>query len=187
MNNQILLIEDDVLVLKSLEKTLKNEGYVVKTAKDGQSGLKLLQEGNFNLVISDIRMPGIDGIQTIEKLRTSGKGEMRQVPVILITGYASEEAPIDAFRLKVSDYILKPFNNDELLATVKRVLENAGTDSSEMKDLLIQVKKLLHQYREGHERQVFEDQDLRRLLDQIDALLFSIEKEILKHTPIQPS
>ena len=80
-----------------------------------------MSEKTPDLVISDIRMPGADGISLIKKIKDTGS-KNAQTPVILITGYASEDAPIDAIKLGVKDYILKPFDLDELLTSVRKYI-----------------------------------------------------------------
>jgi DNA-binding response OmpR family regulator len=117
----ILLVDDDVLVVKSIKRLLEQNGYSVEIAKSGAEGLEKLRSGCYDLVICDIRMPGVSGIATAKELR-EGKGFERNssVPFIFITGYASEEAPIEAIKLKAADYILKPFDVEELLTSVKK-------------------------------------------------------------------
>ena len=121
MPKKILLIDDDVLVLKSVKKLLESQGYEVVPAKNYEEAIKVAESGNFNLIISDIRMPGDDGIKTVAKVKEIIKQSTKaDIPSIFMTGYASEEAPIDAIKLGAKDYILKPFDLDELILSVKR-------------------------------------------------------------------
>lgn len=121
MSKSILLIDDDPLVLKSIRNLLLREGYAVDCAKTAVEAGDKFQTKSFQLVICDIRMPGEDGITAIRKLRELAKEETQAwVPCIFITGYASEEAPIEAIKLEAKDYLLKPFDLDELLASVRR-------------------------------------------------------------------
>ena len=120
MSKRILLIDDDALVLKSVRKLLENNGYEVVSAKNCQEAIKIAESGNFHLIISDIRMPGENGLATVRKIKDMLKQSTRvEVPSIFMTGYASEEAPIDAIKLGAKDYLLKPFDLDELLTSVK--------------------------------------------------------------------
>lgn len=117
---RILLVDDDVLVLKTIERLLTSNGYDVITARDGEQALSALEKEHVDLILSDIRMPRLDGIDALRKFRQSEEQEIGQKPVILITAYASEEAPIDAIKLGAKDYILKPFDLDELLESIKK-------------------------------------------------------------------
>lgn len=119
---QILLIDDDVLVLKSVKRLLEQNGFTVETAKTGAEGVEKATANGFDLIICDVRMPGLDGLATISEIGEQDRAKNRKTPVIFITGYASEEAPIRAIKLGVSDYILKPFDIDQLLASVKNQL-----------------------------------------------------------------
>jgi len=123
MDKKILVIDDDVLVLKTVKKLLDREGYVVEIAKSAQEGLEKIMKQEFNLVVSDVRMPEKDGIELIEQVRQIRKNENKpHLPFVFITGYASEEAPIKALKLGAKDYVLKPFDIDKLLESVKNNL-----------------------------------------------------------------
>ncbi|MBI4430791.1 MAG: response regulator [Candidatus Omnitrophica bacterium] len=121
MAKKILLIDDDALVLKSVKRLLENQGYEVISVKNSEEALKVSESASFNLIISDIRMPGENGIATVRKIQEMLKRSTRaDIPSIFITGYASEEAPIDALKLGAKDYLLKPFDFNELISSVKR-------------------------------------------------------------------
>jgi len=123
MAKNILVIDDDVLVLKSIKKLLEREGYVAETAKTAKDGIEKMQSQDFHLIVCDVRMPEMDGIEFTEKIKGIRKSENKpEVPVVFITGYSSEEAPITALRLGAKDYILKPFDIDKLLESVKNNL-----------------------------------------------------------------
>jgi len=120
MKQKILLIDDDPLVVKTIKKLVEREDYVIDIAKDANEGLKKGKENDFQLIICDIRMPEINGIQLIKKLREFYRNENKtQIPVIFITGYANEDAPEEALKLGAKDYILKPFDIDKLLNSIK--------------------------------------------------------------------
>lgn len=123
MAQKILIIDDDVLVLKTLKNLLTKNGYVVTTFKDPQEALKGPIDADLGLILCDIRMPGVSGIELVKRLKEIRKKEnKREIPVIFITGYASEEAPIKALKLGAKDYILKPFDMDKLLRTIKETI-----------------------------------------------------------------
>ena len=116
---KILVIDDDRLVLKSLANLLKQQGYDVVCASDGPEAESLLRKAPPNLIVCDIRMPRQDGVTVIRNLKRISREETGvEIPFIFITGYASEEAPIDAVKLGAKDYLLKPFDLDEFLKSV---------------------------------------------------------------------
>jgi len=123
MAKRILVIDDDALILKTLNNLLTRSGYAVEISKNTEEAYRQVKNGSFDLVISDIRMPGEDGISFIKRIKdellTKGGGE---IPFLFITGYASEDAPIEALKIGAKDYILKPFDLDELMRSVKKHL-----------------------------------------------------------------
>ena len=119
MKKKILLVDDDSLVLKSVSNLLTRQGYDVDCAKDGEEAEQKLRTNSVNLIICDIRMPKRDGISVIKNLKhICHEQKKAEVPFIFITAYASEDAPIDALKLGAKDYLLKPFDIDELLKSV---------------------------------------------------------------------
>lgn len=123
MAKKILLIDDDVLVLKTLVNLFTRSGYEIETSKSAEEAYHKAKSTSFDLLISDIRMPGEDGIAFIKRI----KNEMqtrggKEIPFIFITGYASEDAPIEALKIGAKDYILKPFDLDELMKSVRKHL-----------------------------------------------------------------
>lgn len=121
MGKKILVIDDEKLVVESLKKLLKREGYEVNIAKNGAEAMARIKESDFDLIVSDIRMPDINGIEIVKKIREYLKQNGKSpVPEILITGYASEENMEEAEKLNVADYIHKPFNIKDFLDVIKR-------------------------------------------------------------------
>lgn len=120
---KILVIDDEELIIKSLKKLLEREGFAVFVAKNGQDALVMAEEEGFDLLIADIRMPGINGVETVqgiyEGLQKKGIGN---IPAIFITGYADEEIRKRAKTLNPIAYIYKPFDISELVDKVKGAL-----------------------------------------------------------------
>lgn len=118
---KILVLDDDKLVLKTVKQLLEKFGYEVLGANSCQEALEFLSQHELSLVISDIRMPEDDGISSVGKIKQycSSRGRA-EVPVIFITGYASDDAPIDAIKLGAKDYLLKPFDLEELVKSVRK-------------------------------------------------------------------
>ncbi len=117
----ILIIDDEELVTKSLGRFLQKQGYNVEVALTGKEALERIKGKDFHLIISDVRMPDIDGIETVKNIREYLKANNKEaVPEIMITGYASEESSERAKELKVADYIYKPFGVLEFLRAVRK-------------------------------------------------------------------
>ncbi|MBU4305026.1 MAG: response regulator [Candidatus Omnitrophica bacterium] len=124
MKKHILIIDDEVLVVKTLRKLLSSEGYAVTVAQSGQEALEKVKCGEFNLIVCDMRMPQMDGVDTIKEIREYLKKQGKPpVPEIFITGYADEQKYKSAVELKVADYIYKPFEREEFLEVVKKNLD----------------------------------------------------------------
>jgi DNA-binding response OmpR family regulator len=124
----ILIIEDDVSILRGLKDNLTFEGYRVHTSTDGQEGLKLALEKHIDLLLLDIMLPGMNGYEICRRL----KKEKPQVPVIMITARGSEMDTVAGLDIGADDYISKPFSIHELLARVRAVLRRSSTDEQEI-------------------------------------------------------
>lgn len=120
----ILVIDDDLLVLKTLRHALEREGYFVDVARDGYEGVLKAKAGFFHLVLCDIRMPGLDGIMTLKHIKEyqEQEGEGRS-GFIVITGYASPENKRQALQLGVTGYMTKPLDLSKFLETIRHQLE----------------------------------------------------------------
>ncbi len=114
---RILIIDDEDIVLKSCLRILKNEEYEIDTAYSGEEGLKLTDEKEYDIVITDLKMPGLGGMEVLASLRKNKP----EVTVIIFTGYATVENARDALKNGAFDYIPKPFTNEEL----RTVVDNA--------------------------------------------------------------
>jgi excisionase family DNA binding protein len=118
---RILLVDDDNLVLKAISRLLAIHGYEVTVVRTGQEALQQVKESRFSLLITDISMPGLDGIQTIKRIREFNKiADRSSIPEIIITGYIDTTAEEEAESLGITDYVYKPFQNAEFINTVKR-------------------------------------------------------------------
>jgi excisionase family DNA binding protein len=114
----ILVVDDDGAVRELLSKALTSAGYEVDGAADATSGLARLGEKSYDLLITDLKMPGHDGLWLIREARVNQPG----LPVIVITGYSSEATAIEAIDLGVSGYLIKPFRLPRILAATARAL-----------------------------------------------------------------
>ncbi len=115
----ILLIDDEAIALSNLSHVLEREGYAVTACRDGESGLAAMQNTQFDLVLTDLRMPGIDGMDVLRHIRESTP----DVPVIMITGHATLDSAVDAMKAGAHHYIAKPFRLGEAREVVRGALE----------------------------------------------------------------
>ena len=118
MKSKILVIEDNPMVVKSLEFKLNKDGYEVVVAQDGRMAMKLLGETHFDLILTDLMLPFISGNEIIEFIKT----EYPLIPVIVLSTSTQEDIITEAFMLGVDDFITKPFSPNELSLRVKRTL-----------------------------------------------------------------
>lgn len=117
---KILIVDDDQDLRFNLSGILKEEGYDVIEAEDGRKALEIIQGNCPDLVLLDMRLPEMDGMQILEKMKKYN----HDLVIIMLTAYSEVNDAVKAIRLGAYDYISKPFHNDELLLTIKRVCEN---------------------------------------------------------------
>lgn len=139
MPAKILLVDDEESLIKWLSYALEQKGYKVFATTEPEHALTKIKEEKFNCVISDIRMPQIDGFEFLKRIRRI----YPDVPVIFITAYGSMESAINAIRDKASDYILKPFAIDELVLRIKANLEKAKSKSYQIVGNSKQIRNVL--------------------------------------------
>ena len=116
---KILIVDDEKIVRESLLHWFLDEGYIVDSAEDGESALKIFNNNNYNLVLVDLKMPGISGLEVLKKIRSVDKDTI----VIMITAFASVPTAIAALKEGAYDYVTKPIDPDELAHLVKKALE----------------------------------------------------------------
>src|SRR5580692_12567076 len=145
---KILVIEDEVKTAKFLKRGLSEAGYVIDVAADGLEGLHLAQEVDFDLVILDVMLPGLDGWQVLARLRETE----RKVLVLMLTARDAVHERVHGFELGADDYLIKPFAFSELLARARSLLRRSAHRSEEtirMADL--EIDPLRHRAtRAGH-------------------------------------
>lgn len=122
MAKRILIIDDEPMILDSVSYTLKQEGYDVITAKDGEFGLKLALTEEPALILLDLMLPGMDGLEICRAIRKES-----EVPIIMLTAKEGEIDRIIGLELGADDYVTKPFSIRELLARIKTVLKRVNT------------------------------------------------------------
>ncbi len=117
---KILVVDDERLLVKGIKFNLENEGYQVECAYDGASAVELAREGKFDLIILDLMMPEIDGLEACMRIR-----EFSNVPIIMLTARSEDTDKIIGFECGADDYITKPFNILELKARIRAMLRRA--------------------------------------------------------------
>ena len=137
---KILIVEDDKINRIALKNALTKKGYQVDTAENGNEGGHKIQQNNYNLVITDLKLPGFDGIKVLEIAREKNKDCF----VIVITGYATVETAVKALKLGAYDYLIKPYPLEELLNKVNRINEflKIKNENEELKKRAIKKEKV---------------------------------------------
>jgi len=118
-NLRILVVDDEMIVCESCQRILQEEGYEVECVLGGKEAFQKMKEDLFNIVITDLKMPGIDGMEVLRTLRQ----EYPDTVVIMITGFSTVETAVEAMKLGAFDYIPKPFTPDEVSIVVKKAIE----------------------------------------------------------------
>ena len=119
MNKSILIVEDEKILRISLADALKEEGYTVLAVADGEEAILAIKQGAFSLIITDIRLPGISGMEILRQSMQIAPS----APVIMITGYGNIKDAVESMRIGAFDYITKPFNLDEMFVTINKALD----------------------------------------------------------------
>jgi DNA-binding NarL/FixJ family response regulator len=134
MSKRLLVVDDEPNLLRAVAAALRAEGYEVVTARNGREALVRVAESVPDLVISDIRMPGMDGYQLAGQLRASSRTAI--VPIIFLTAKDETADRVAGFRSGVDAYITKPFEPDELLAVIQNILNRVERTHSEIARLV---------------------------------------------------
>ena len=116
---RILVVDDELAVRDSLKEWLAEEGYTVSMAASGSEALAALDAGTFHLMLLDIKMPGMDGVEVLER----AKSRSPDLAVVMMTAYATVETAVDAMKIGALDYLIKPFEVDSLLPKVEKVYQ----------------------------------------------------------------
>ena len=119
---QVLVIDDDAVVGRSFDRVLSRKGYEVSTALTGEEGLKNIEATEYDVVFTDIKMPGIDGLEVAERI----KAKCPWTPVVVITGYGTEENEAEASLLGVNGFVHKPLTPEIIESITLKALEEPG-------------------------------------------------------------
>jgi DNA-binding NtrC family response regulator len=135
---RILVVDDEMIVCESCQRILEEEGYEIEISLSGTEAFQKMKENSFDIVITDLKMPGIDGMEVLQTLRK----DYPDVIVIMITGFSTVETAVEAMKLGAFDYISKPFTPDEVSIVVKKALEK--------KSLVLENIYLRHELQEKY-------------------------------------
>ena len=164
----ILVIEDDISILRGLKDNLKYEGYSVITETNGKEGLQLALKENIDLILLDIMLPGMNGYEICRKLKKEKPG----LPVIMITARGSEVDKVSGLDIGADDYVTKPFSIPELLARVRAIFRR-----------FTQVKNISEEYFFGNIKLNFTEYKAFRNNEEIklSSKEFAIMEYLIKH------
>ena len=126
---RILVVDDERVMVKGIKFNLENEGYQVDTGSDGEEAVDKARVGQYDLIILDLMMPKIDGLQACMKIR-----EFSNVPVIMLTAKGEDADKVIGFECGADDYITKPFNILELKARIRALLRRAGAAAQQQRE-----------------------------------------------------
>ena len=153
----ILIIDDERAIRNVLKDILSNEGFKVEEAADGEEGLKKFQAGSFDVVLCDIKMPKLDGIEFLQKVMEAGT----DTPVIMISGHGNIETAVDAVKKGAFDYISKPPDLNRLLITIRNAMD---------KTTLVQETKVLKRKVSKVQEIIGESEAIQRIKETIDKV-----------------
>ncbi len=152
---RILIVDDEKIALRNLEHVMKKEGYVVVATQSGQNALKLLEEQQFEVVLTDLKMEKVDGMQILKRCRDLSP----DTEVIMITGFATLESAVNTMKQGAFYYIAKPFKLDEVRKVVKEAVEKVRLKTENR-----QLREQLENY-QGKVKIVTQDPHMEKLLD----------------------
>ena len=118
---RILVVDDEKLLVKGIKYNLENEGYQVEVGYDGETAVELAKNGNFDLIILDLMMPKLDGLEACRRIR-----EFSNIPVIMLTAKSEDTDKLIGFEYGADDYVTKPFNILELRARIRALLRRSS-------------------------------------------------------------
>lgn len=126
MPAKVLVCDDERHIVRLIQVNLEKSGYQVVTAYDGKEGLEKIRSEKPNLVVLDVMMPYMDGFEVLKSLRR--EPETEQLPVVMLTAKAQDKDVFEGYHYGADMYLTKPFNPQELLTFVKRILSSSGKD-----------------------------------------------------------
>ncbi|MGC8603849.1 MAG: response regulator, partial [Desulfomonilaceae bacterium] len=138
---KILVLDDEKIVLDSVTRILEDENYQIHTCRNGEQALQTLKEGGFDILITDLKMPGMDGLQAMEAMLEIDP----DLSVIMFTAYSTVDSAVKAMKLGAVDYIRKPFTPDQLTDLVEKVMNSrkAKLEKRYREDTFAEIKNAI--------------------------------------------
>lgn len=165
-NTRILVVDDEQSIVKTIQAYLEEQGYGVQTAADGLAALKAVRAFRPDLVVLDIMLPGLDGIEVLRRLRQES-----DVYVLMLTARADEMDKVVSLTMGADDYLVKPFSPRELVARVKAILRRGRGGALEEASLLFSRLRI-----DSEARQAWKDDELLDLTPIEFALLYALAR-----------
>ncbi len=137
IGSKILLVDDEVVFTKNMSKLLANRGYVVTPVNSGDAAIQIMEEKDFDVVVLDLKMPGMDGLTTLKEIKKLGLF----TETLLLTGHGSIDSALEAIKLGAYDYLTKPCEIDELVAKIEGAWEKK--DVKTKKDMNQKIDRLV--------------------------------------------
>ncbi len=160
MNEKILIVDDEETAREALSEVLTEEGYEVSTAQDGYKAVDIMKLESFDLVLCDIIMPGMGGMEVLKQSQKQSPGTI----FVIMTAFGTIQSAVDAMTQGASDYVVKPFNFDEFLMKLKRLFKE-----HKMRRVNISLKKEISQKRR-HERLIGQSVELNKILNLVNKI-----------------
>ena len=166
--HKILIVDDEPQITRVLKTTLSSRGYSTRTASDGDDALQVIKEWSPDLLITDLRMPNMDGLQLCRHLRTKS-----QIPIIVLSVRGEERTKVEALDAGADDYVTKPFSTNELLARVRATLRRSSA-AQPPESPVIAIGDF-HIDRQAHSVQV-KNQEVRLTPKEFDVLVYLAQR-----------
>ncbi|MEW6684903.1 MAG: response regulator [Candidatus Edwardsbacteria bacterium] len=169
----ILIVDDDSRFRKILEFTLKESGYHPSSAENGIKALELMKEKHYDLILADLKMPGMNGIEFLQRVKEINPN----IEVVMITAYASISSALEAMKLGAYDYITKPFKREEILPVIERALEKIRLERERL-----QLQETLSLYQVAKAlTSTLEKEEILKLIVEIARTELKVDEVILYH------
>jgi DNA-binding response OmpR family regulator len=176
----ILLVDDDAMITEPVARALREAGFAVSIAHDGQTGLQIARTGDVSVVVLDVLMPGLDGWGVIRALRAESA-----VPILMLTALGDEADRVLGLELGADDYLTKPFSTRELLARVRALLRRVELDRSDLGgESHLEVNDLTIDLDTRRAHRAGEELSLRYKEFEILALLMSRAGEVVSRSDL---
>lgn len=165
---KILVIDDERSIRNALKEILEYEKYTVELAEDGLQGIEKAKKGGYNLIFSDVKMPGLDGMELLSQLQAEDS-PVREVPIVMISGHGNIETAVEAIKMGAFDFIEKPLDLNRLLVTVTHALERQNLQA-ENGELRKETQKLRKKIAAGKSMMIGESEPIKQVRSIIEKV-----------------